>query len=62
MVTSKSQVEIKAHRNEWVKLIADHPDCGGEKISRRLSSGGRIYVVISQRLSMVNAPLPEKEG
>lgn len=62
MVTSKSQVEIKAHRNEWVKLIADHPDCGVKKL-RRLSSGGRIYAWLYRNdYHMVNAPLPKKEA
>lgn len=42
MATGKSQVEINACRNEWVKLMADHPDNGVKKL-RRLNSGGRIY-------------------
>ncbi|EOG9063798.1 TnsD family Tn7-like transposition protein, partial [Vibrio fluvialis] len=42
MATGKSPSEIKAHRNEWVKLMAVHPDCGVRKL-RRLNSGGRIY-------------------
>ena len=42
MATGKSQVEIKVRRDEWVKLMADHPDCGVKKL-RRLNSGGRVY-------------------
>ena len=40
--TCKSQNEIKAHRDEWLKLVAVNPDCGVKKL-RRLNSRGRIY-------------------
>lgn len=42
ITTGKSFSEIKAHRNEWVKLMTEHPDCGVKKL-RRLNSGGRVY-------------------
>lgn len=42
MATGKSQVEIKVHRDEWVQLMAEHPDCGVKKL-RKLNSGGRVY-------------------
>jgi len=40
--TGKSLTEIKARRNDWLKLIANHPDCGVKKL-RKSSSGGRVY-------------------
>lgn len=42
ITAGKSSSEIKAHRNEWVKLMAEHPDCGVKKL-RKLNLGGRVY-------------------
>ncbi|MCG6359390.1 TnsD family transposase [Vibrio fluvialis] len=42
IATGKSSSEVKAHRNEWVKLMTEHPDCGVKKL-RKLNSGGRVY-------------------
>ncbi|MDP5147506.1 TnsD family Tn7-like transposition protein [Shewanella sp. ULN5] len=41
-VTGNTHEEIKAHRNEWVKLMAVHPNYGVKKL-RKLNPGGRIY-------------------
>ena len=40
--TGKPHEAINEHRNEWVKLMADHPDCGVQKL-RKLNFSGRIY-------------------
>ncbi|MGT0148919.1 hypothetical protein ACT691_00905 [Vibrio metschnikovii] len=52
-----ASAEIKVLlENAWVKLMAEHSDFGVKKL-RKLNSGGRLCVVIPQRLYMVNVPL-----
>ena len=61
MTTGKSQVEIKVHRDEWVQLMAYHPDCGVKKL-RKLNSGGRVYAWLYRNdYPWLRRHCPEKE-
>ncbi|TVP13684.1 TnsD family Tn7-like transposition protein [Shewanella sp. KCT] len=61
IVTGKPSSEVKAHRDEWVKLMAEHPDCGVKKL-RKLNLGGRVYAWLYRNdYSWLMRHCPEKE-